>query len=827
VNTKLWTRGLSILLFFSLALIMTGCSGGSSSSQPSSNPLPSIASLSPSSVTAGSQTQSVTITGTNFLSSSTVTFNGKFHTATFVSSTQLTLSLQSSDLTNGGQYAVVVSNPAPGGGSSNSMNFTVNNPVPTLSSVTPSVIAAGAPDTTLTISGSSFVSGSAIDLNGTAITTQFVSATQLTGVVPAADLSSAGTMSVAVNNSSPGGGTSAGSTVNVVAVSSMVILAVPADGASPDPTWLISVAAIDLKGNPIPGLPIALSASAGNLSESQGMTSSTGTFSFQVSAPSSLTSSEVISVSATTGGQTAVAAMTLGSSSTALALERGRGGKLARVAGSSTSTALNAPVSLGVSGPPGYVNPFLTPDNCATAGALTTAPTASCASYFTQNNLKVTPSSFLNMACQTVSAISGFAGLAGCVGFSVSVIACAASETGIGAILCGGALTVGFGETLLEASSCLQYLSGLAAEEFHSTLLTNAIDEFGIVTDPTNPLGYASLICHNLPQTAPPPPSSATGLSTQLVCPQGSTCLVAVNYGSDSVTIYNPDGTTIPTPARAFPGLDGPDSITFDANNGYFYVGNLNTSTIGVYDLYGNPVTNTNFTGLTVPGIEDVTFDAFDNSILANSPQQNQISAFHEDGSPVTLTGTWQDLNQPWGVSVDPANGQMYVSDGGSNLVTVYDPTGQEILPLAGAFSGLYAPDDITFDPRTGNVYVAQSAISSTSSTTCVYSGIGVFDQNGNTLTTTGGFPNLSCPDQIITNGNPESLQLYVTNSVSNSIHIYDGQGNDLTPQSSFLGLNQPTGIAFVQMAPATSGSTGNTVRTRKSSVATKRNAVD
>ena len=122
-----------------VALILSGfvsCGGGggsTSSPGPSPNPVPSIASLSPSSVTAGAASQTLTINGTNFLSSSTVTYNSIAHTPTFVSSTQLTIPLSTSDQAMGGDFAVVVTNPSPGGGPSNSMNFTVKPP--TISSV--------------------------------------------------------------------------------------------------------------------------------------------------------------------------------------------------------------------------------------------------------------------------------------------------------------------------------------------------------------------------------------------------------------------------------------------------------------------------------------------------------------------------------------------------------------------------------------------------------------------------------------------------------------------------------------------------------------------
>jgi N-acetylneuraminic acid mutarotase len=96
-------------------------------SAPSSNPVPTISGLNPSSLAAGAAPQTLTISGTGFLSSSTVTFNGISHSAAFISATQLTIPLTSADLATVGTYPVVVTNPAPGGGASVAKNFIVTN----------------------------------------------------------------------------------------------------------------------------------------------------------------------------------------------------------------------------------------------------------------------------------------------------------------------------------------------------------------------------------------------------------------------------------------------------------------------------------------------------------------------------------------------------------------------------------------------------------------------------------------------------------------------------------------------------------------------------
>jgi uncharacterized protein (TIGR01370 family) len=135
------------LLVTAIIGLGSGCGGGggsSSSPPPQSNPVPSIASLSPSSAVAGAAAQTLTINGANFLSSSTVTYNAVAHTAAFIGSTQLSISLSASDQAVAGSYPVVVTNPAPGGGASNAGSFSVNPAAPTASlSVSPASITLG------------------------------------------------------------------------------------------------------------------------------------------------------------------------------------------------------------------------------------------------------------------------------------------------------------------------------------------------------------------------------------------------------------------------------------------------------------------------------------------------------------------------------------------------------------------------------------------------------------------------------------------------------------------------------------------------------------
>lgn len=86
------------------------------------NPAPTIGSVSPTFVVVGSAAQNVTLTGTNFLTTTTATFAGVAHTLTYVNSTTITLSLTASDQATVGDEAVALSNP---GGGTASVNLPV------------------------------------------------------------------------------------------------------------------------------------------------------------------------------------------------------------------------------------------------------------------------------------------------------------------------------------------------------------------------------------------------------------------------------------------------------------------------------------------------------------------------------------------------------------------------------------------------------------------------------------------------------------------------------------------------------------------------------
>lgn len=90
-----------------------------------------------------------------------------------------------------------------------------HNRVPVLTSVSPDSAMVGGGAFTLTVNGSGFVTGSIVQWNGAARATNYVSSTQLTAAIPAADLAVVGVAQITVANPTPGGGTSSAITVNI------------------------------------------------------------------------------------------------------------------------------------------------------------------------------------------------------------------------------------------------------------------------------------------------------------------------------------------------------------------------------------------------------------------------------------------------------------------------------------------------------------------------------------------------------------------------------------------------------------------------------------
>jgi len=133
-------------LILSVLIILPACDTGSSPEEeeepPAPNPTPTLSSISPTSKVAHMPAYTLTATGTDFISSSKIVFDGTEKTTSFVSATSLTCQIDPDDITTAilmtqdksgfpeildKNVSVLVRTPTPGGGDSSSVDFTIHD----------------------------------------------------------------------------------------------------------------------------------------------------------------------------------------------------------------------------------------------------------------------------------------------------------------------------------------------------------------------------------------------------------------------------------------------------------------------------------------------------------------------------------------------------------------------------------------------------------------------------------------------------------------------------------------------------------------------------
>ena len=174
------------------------------------NPAPGAGGLNPVQINAGA-TSPLGISGTGYFEGSQVFFNGQLKPSTF-SNGSLTIQLLPSDIPVAGTYSVVVTNPAPGGGSTQPMTLNVLNPQPYIYSFSPTILGQGQ-DVTVTLSGSgTFMSGTTVRFypNDVPLSSTFVNTNTITVTIPGALLPTASETAYTLRafNPAPGGGAS-------------------------------------------------------------------------------------------------------------------------------------------------------------------------------------------------------------------------------------------------------------------------------------------------------------------------------------------------------------------------------------------------------------------------------------------------------------------------------------------------------------------------------------------------------------------------------------------------------------------------------------------
>ncbi|MDQ6833377.1 MAG: IPT/TIG domain-containing protein, partial [Chloroflexota bacterium] len=178
---------------------------------PVANPTPTIDFIDPSSGTAGSFVV-VNVFGSGFVPGSAVYVGTNVVSSNYESPTILGAAFLAP--TTPGPVAVTVVNPAPGGGTSNAVTFTVTAPMPTINYLVPASGTAGS-SVDVNVIGTGFVPTSVVFFGATMVPTAYLDPFELIAFFTAPN--TPGPVAVTVVNPAPGGGTSNAVTFTVVA----------------------------------------------------------------------------------------------------------------------------------------------------------------------------------------------------------------------------------------------------------------------------------------------------------------------------------------------------------------------------------------------------------------------------------------------------------------------------------------------------------------------------------------------------------------------------------------------------------------------------------
>ena len=119
-------------------ILTSGCCGNTSSqivllqspglllaASKTSNSTPALMSSKPTTASHGTGNFRLTLRGSGFVPGSMVTWNGKARSASYVSTNEMTVYVPAAAIASAGTAKIAIKNPAPGGGTSNALTFTI------------------------------------------------------------------------------------------------------------------------------------------------------------------------------------------------------------------------------------------------------------------------------------------------------------------------------------------------------------------------------------------------------------------------------------------------------------------------------------------------------------------------------------------------------------------------------------------------------------------------------------------------------------------------------------------------------------------------------
>lgn len=723
---------LVVILLTAVSFTMVSCRGGSQTATTSSvpsNPAPSVTSISPSVIAVGAPDSAITVTGANFISASEVELNGTALKTVFVSSTQLTATVPASSLANGGSEQVAASNPSPGGGTSAAVSLTVV--------AVSSFVILAAPQNSDQVSGrweiavaatdskGAFISGLPVTLGsslGTLDTTSGVTDSKGTFASTLTPPSNPGAQALAVTATT--GSQTAAADISF------------STGATPS-SQVAGLSSVDSIGLARAGTTSTTSSSSTTLYSypfSLGIAGNAGsTNAFADPSNASCATPGVFQLGATVCPGFPVTAPNIESQSCHTVSQLSTLAGLAQCAGTiaiPAGCATSAVATVGLS--------------AIVCGGTLTAPeialAAGCGEFLAQLFADyVAKSKPLSLELQT--AIGG-----------ADIVQCAAGD--IASCFSSGADAVGVYCSVLPSSQ----LQGSAVCSGSSALTTPICPSGQTCVFVTN-AGSNKITVYNEQGSNMAVPSGAfpnLNIPDGIAYDSSTGDLYVENTGNNSVTAYDLKGNEV-CPFNSYPVLfvsGVPEDIRYDQINDKFYVPDTQNNRIIAFDKSGNPVGPSG--GFPVNAPWDAFWDRATGYLYVSSHSNNSVLVFDEQGNPIS---TFSGVPFPDDLTVDPATGNVYVTqepalyvpitanDCTGSGITVFDLNGKVVTPTGG-FQTTTCPDQLTVVKSPGSNFPFKLFVSNIGSNK-----ITVYDKNGNDITSAvapGGFPGLNEPTGMV-----------------------------------------------------------------------------
>ncbi|MFA5185259.1 MAG: IPT/TIG domain-containing protein [Patescibacteria group bacterium] len=211
---------------------------------------PSVSSLSSTNVVAGSEGFTLDVTGADFPTDAVLQWNGVSLATVRTDASHLSAIVPAENLVTGGTVNVTVLNPTTNN-SSAAIVFTVDNGAPSLASITPANVYLYNSQLSLELAGTNFSPNSQVKFDGEDRTTSYVSPTQLTAVIPASDMLTAGGHEILVISPPPGGGTTTALTFTVNNPSPLLVSINPDTKTVLDGEFTLTLSGVDYLPNSV------------------------------------------------------------------------------------------------------------------------------------------------------------------------------------------------------------------------------------------------------------------------------------------------------------------------------------------------------------------------------------------------------------------------------------------------------------------------------------------------------------------------------------------------------------------------------------------------